>query len=90
MTSTSSNIMLLLVEVLECKKLASASKASPMKSAALRETTESVRYTSGKVVQAFIENYVGARITRHHFHNSLKSYGCVHARWFNREGAEQQ
>ena len=74
---------------MERGKLASASKASPMKSAALGETTESVQYTSGKVVQAFIENSVGTSITRHAFHNSLESYGCVQPKWF-REGAEQQ
>ena len=61
--STASNNML--VEVLECKKLASASKASPMKSVALGKTTKSVWCAAGKVEQAFIEHYVGTRSMHH-------------------------
>ena len=48
----------MLVEVLERGKLASASKASPMKSVALGKTTKPFWSAAGKVEQAFIEHYV--------------------------------
>ena len=85
--STASHNML--VEVLEHRKLASASKASPIESGALGKTTKFVWYAAGKVEQALIEHYVGTHRIHHAFHNSLESYGCVLARWFG-EGAEKQ
>ena len=61
----------MLVEVLERGKLASASKASPMKSVALGKSTKPFWSAAGKVEQAFIEHYIGTHRIHHAFHIPL-------------------